>query len=127
MPVHKILRGQKITRQKLDQAERLRKTLTLAEYTLWQRLRGNQINGLHFRRQQIIDGFIVDFYCHAASLVIELDGGIHLQQKAHDTARQIILESKGLRFLRFSNEQVLCDLDSVLERIRNVCAECTRS
>jgi very-short-patch-repair endonuclease len=57
----------------------------------WQHLRANQLNGLHFRRQQIIDGFIADFYCHVARLVIEVDGEIHQQQAEYDAERDRVL------------------------------------
>lgn len=123
MPVHNIVRGQKVTPQKQQQAVILRRIPTQPEQVLWQHLRRNRIRGLHFRRQQIIDGFIVDFYCHAASLVIELDGGIPVDQMEHDAERQNILESKDLFVLRFTNDQVLCDLENVLSSIETACAD----
>ena len=61
-----IVIGQRVMAEKVAQARRLRKQMTEAEKRLWERLRGNRVDGVHFRRQQIIDGFIVDFYCHAA-------------------------------------------------------------
>ena len=64
---------------------RKRRDLTLAEKILWQELRGNKL-GVHFRRQQVIAGFIVDFYCHMAALVLEVDGDIHDLQQEEDTA-----------------------------------------
>ncbi|HCF30201.1 MAG TPA: restriction endonuclease, partial [Cyanobacteria bacterium UBA11049] len=76
------------------------------EKILWHHLRTNKLNGLHFRRQQVIDGFIVDFYCHAAGVVIEVDGAVHLQQVEYDARRDQILSLRGLRILRITNEEV---------------------
>jgi very-short-patch-repair endonuclease len=95
--------------------------MTLAEARLWAGLRGRRLAGLRFRRQQIIDGFIVDFYCHAARLVIEVDGGIHRDQQGHDEARDRIFTSRGLRILRFTNDAVLERLDDVLTQIACTC------
>ena len=81
MPVKNIIPGQPVTKEKLQRAKELRRDMTPAEKILWQELRGNKL-GVHFRRQQVIAGFIVDFYCHKAGLVVEVDGDIHdLQQK----------------------------------------------
>ncbi|MDP1545983.1 MAG: endonuclease domain-containing protein [Anaerolineales bacterium] len=74
---------------------RLRKK-TSAEKILWQELRANKL-GVHFRRQQIIAGFIVDFYCHKAALVIEVDGDIHDLQQEEDARREKVLKQMGLR------------------------------
>ena len=73
--------------------------------------------GLKFRRQHAIAGFIVDFYCVKAELVIEVDGPIHEQQHEEDAERQPILEALGLSVLRFTNDQVLDDLGYVLSTI----------
>src|ERR671933_105018 len=118
-----IVIGQKVTRIKVQRAKELRRQMTQEEKKLWQHLRANQLNGLHFRRQQIIDGFITDFYCHAARLVIEVDGEIHQQQAEYDAERDRILLARGLRLLRIRNEQVRQNLDKVLARISTVCSE----
>ncbi len=76
MLVKNIIPGQRVVKEKLQRARELRRDMTSAEKVLWNELRGNKL-GVHFRRQQIIAGFIVDFYCHRAGLVIELDGDIH--------------------------------------------------
>jgi very-short-patch-repair endonuclease len=75
-----LIRGQRVRAVKLARSRELRHNMTLAEKLLWERLRAHQLDGLRWRRQQIIDGFIVDFYCYAASLIIELDGAIHSNQ-----------------------------------------------
>jgi very-short-patch-repair endonuclease len=81
MPVKNIIPGQWVTKEKLQRARELRREMTPAEKLLWHELRANKL-GVHFRRQKIIAGFIVDFYCHKAALVIEVDGAIHdLQQE----------------------------------------------
>jgi very-short-patch-repair endonuclease len=92
--------------------------MTPAEKVLWQALRGNKLSGYHFRRQQIIAGFIVDFYCHAASLIIEVDGGIHNRQKDYDAERNRVFTEMGLRVIHVRNEDVLEDISRVLQQIR---------
>jgi very-short-patch-repair endonuclease len=118
---HNIVIGQKVTSVKVQRAKELRRQMTQEEKILWQHLRANKLNGLHFRRQQIIDGFIADFYCHAARLVIEVDGEIHQQQAEYDEERDQVLSARGLRLLRIKNEQVRQNLDSVLARIAKAC------
>ncbi len=117
MPIKNIIPGQKINPEKLQRARELRHEMTPAEKMLWQPLRGNKLGVLHFRRQQIIAGFIVDFYCHAASLVIEIEGEIHQQQQEYDAERDKVLSEMGLRVLHIPNEEVLKDLPQVLKKI----------
>lgn len=88
---------------KRERVRKMRREMTPAEAILWKYLRTNQLDGLHFRRQQVIDGFIADFYCHAARLVIEVDGEVHDQQPDYDAERDRILTARGLRILRFTN------------------------
>jgi very-short-patch-repair endonuclease len=90
---------------------------TPAEAKLWSSLRASRLNGLHFRRQQVIDGFIADFYCHLAGLVVELDGAVHQQQAEYDAERDRILQERGLRILRFPNSEVENNLSAVLAQI----------
>ncbi|MFM6613365.1 MAG: endonuclease domain-containing protein, partial [Dolichospermum sp.] len=85
----------------------MRTEATLAEKQLWQRLKNKQLLGFKFRRQQVIDRFIVDFYCHEIKLVIEVDGEIHNYTQVEDAIREEFLESLGLRVVRFKNEDVL--------------------
>jgi very-short-patch-repair endonuclease len=120
---HNIVVGQKVTPIKVQRAKELRHQMTQEEKILWQHLRANRLNGLHFRRQQIIDGFIADFYCHAARLVIEVDGEIHQQQAEYDAERDRVLLARGLRLLRIKNEEVRQNLNSVLMRIATACCE----
>jgi very-short-patch-repair endonuclease len=121
MPAHYIVSGQKISPKKQLFAQKLRQEMTPAEKILWSHLRGHQLNGLHFRRQQIIDGFIVDFYCHSASLVIEVDGEIHQNQVKYDIEREQALQEHNLQVIRFRNEEILNNLPEVLAKIRDFC------
>ncbi|BAZ29169.1 hypothetical protein NIES4074_16070 [Cylindrospermum sp. NIES-4074] len=98
-------------------ARQMRTEPTLAEKLLWQRLKNRQLLGFKFRRQQVIDRFIVDFYCHETKLVIEVDGEIHNYTQAEDAIRQEFLESLGLRVVRFNNEDVLLRIERVLGEI----------
>ncbi len=95
----------------------LRKDMTAAENILWERLNKSQL-GVRFKAQHPIDIFIVDFYCHKYKLVVEVDGEIHLSQKEYDEGRTAELERFGITVIRFSNEEVLNDIDKVVERIR---------
>jgi very-short-patch-repair endonuclease len=99
-------------------ARRLRANMTPAERILWQALRGRQLDGLKFRAQHPVGQFILDFWCPACRLAIELDGGLHQSQQEQDAARTAQLEAYAYRVIRFRNEEVLTDLPSVLERIR---------
>jgi very-short-patch-repair endonuclease len=119
--IKNITAGQKISAQKLERAKQLRREMTPAETLLWQELRGNKL-GVHFRRQQIIAGFIVDFYCHQAALVIELDGGVHqsLEQAQADLLRDKVLRGLGLRVVRFKNDEIATRLPQALRRIRTL-------
>jgi very-short-patch-repair endonuclease len=104
--------------ERRDFARALRKQPTRAEELLWRRLRGSRFHGAKFRRQVPIDRFVVDFYCHAARLIVELDGKQRGWFAAYDAGRTEILERLGVRVVRFRNEEVLDDLDLVLARVR---------
>jgi very-short-patch-repair endonuclease len=83
----RITRNQAVSSAKVELAKRLRRTMTFEERALWQAIRNNALSGLHFRRQQVIAGFIVDFYCASARLAIEVDGPVHSGRKDYDTER----------------------------------------
>ena len=102
-----------------DRARELRVTQTSAELVLWKVLRNRGLLGFKFRRQHQFGDYIADFYCHDARLVIECDGSIHSyrEQWHHDQARDAFMISNGLKVLRFTNEQILCDIESVLRTI----------
>ena len=100
-------------------ARALRRNSTDAERILWSELRDHRLNGASFRRQVPIATYIADFVCHAAKLVIELDGGQHFSdvQEAADARRSVTIEAKGFRVLRFSNHDVMINRAGVLETI----------
>ena len=100
-------------------ARELRKNQTGAEELLWSRLRGKQILGVTFNRQKPLGRYIVDFYSFAAKLVIELDGSQHYEPDAvaDDFERTKVLESLGLKVIRFDNSPVFKELESVLSVI----------
>ncbi|VEP14003.1 conserved hypothetical protein [Hyella patelloides LEGE 07179] len=98
-------------------AKQLRNNMTPAEKVLWEALRKKPLNGLKFRRQHPVGRFILDFYCAQYKLVVEIDGEIHLTQQEYDAARTKHLNSYGYKVIRFSNNEVFHNLDSVLERI----------
>ncbi|MBK9106292.1 MAG: endonuclease domain-containing protein [Saprospiraceae bacterium] len=99
-------------------AKWMRNNPTKAEELLWSRLRGNQ-TGYKFRRQHPMSGYVVDFYCHAVKYVIELDGSIHDHTMAQleDENKDIDLADKGIFVQRFTDEEVLGDIDAVMKRI----------
>ena len=121
MPVKNIVRGQSVSYEMRERAKKLRREMTPAEKILWKELRGNKLNGIHFRRQQIIHGYFPDFYCHQHELIVELDGGIHELQKEYDAERAAYLIALGFRIIRFKNEEIFKDLQSVLLKIVKEC------
>jgi len=96
------------------------------ERLLWNRIRANQLDGLHFRRQQIVAGYIADFYCHTAGIAIEVDGDTH-DDPERDAYRDSVFEGKGIRVLRFTNAQVLHETEAVLEAILSAAREVKRT
>ena len=97
----------------IARARALRKRQTEAESLLWYVLRGRRLCGLKFRRQFPIEPFIADFACVKERLIVEIDGGYHDYTFAHDKSRQQRLEKAGWHVLRFSNEDVLADVEAV--------------
>jgi very-short-patch-repair endonuclease len=102
----------------LARVRQLRRASTEAENLLWSRLRGRRYEACKFRRQVWIGPFVVDFLCQEAKLVIELDGAQHSEAVAYDEARSRFLAQEGFKVLRFWNNGVATDLDSVLAAIR---------
>lgn len=115
----------KIDPQLLEFAKSMRHTATDAEYLMWQVLRAKHFINLKFRRQHVIQPYIVDFYCHEIGLVIELDGSQHGMDDAieYDAERTKFLEALGLTVMRYWNFDVLGQTDVVLEDLWNVCFE----
>jgi len=104
------------------QRRSLRNNPTMPETLLWKHLRNSAI-GYKFRRQHSIGNYIVDFYCPKVSVVIEVDGYVHGEEKQRqkDVWRQKYIENQGIHVVRYTNEQILFDIDVVLQHIRWVC------
>jgi len=102
-----------------EKRRELRKNLTEAEKALWKKLRGKQLEGLKFFRQYGIGAYIADFYCPERRLVIEVDGGQHFSRdsKTYDAQREQYMSSLGIYTLRFSNLDILKNIDGTWERI----------
>jgi len=113
-PLRRVPRGRKFT-----QARELRRAATSTERYAWSLLRNRGVLGLKFRRQHVVHGFIVDFYCAAERLVLELDGAPHAgsERRAYDAARAATLEAAGYRVIRIANRDVTRDhLAALLSR-----------
>lgn len=120
MPYKNRKRTSAIVQQR---ARDLRQRMTPTERVLWERLRDRQVAGFKFRRQHPLGPYIADFYCAAARLVVEVDGGIHRGQREDDAARTAQFEAFRYRVLRFSNEQVLGNVEQALASIERLCQE----
>jgi very-short-patch-repair endonuclease len=102
-------------------AVELRKDMTYAEKLLWEELKNRKTFPVRFKRQHPIDIFIVDFYCHKYRLAIEIDGEIHLDVdiQEYDSGRASDLEKLGIKIMRFTNNEVINDIEAVMEKILN--------
>ena len=98
-------------------ARKLRKSSTDTELRLWLQLKNRNLGGFKFRRQHPIPPYVVDFVCLEQKLIVELDGGQHVEQTARDAERTACLESKGFRIIRFWNDDALKQTHTVLEEI----------
>jgi len=113
------------SRKTFEKARELRKNMTEAEKILWDELKNRQVFKTKFRRQHPIDIFIADFYCHEYKLLIEIDGGIHLKKviKEHDEGRAHDIKNFGIKILRFTNYQIINEIDFVKDAILRQLAE----
>ena len=104
----------------IKRARELRLNVTPQEEILWNQLRNRKLEGFKFRRQHPIGKFIVDFFCYEKMLIVEIDGSVHNVkfQSECDQGRTSILEGLGIRVIRFSNEEIEKDLNSVIDKIR---------
>jgi very-short-patch-repair endonuclease len=98
----------------LARAKQMRREPTGPELRLWLELRAKRFHGAKFRRQVVIGGYIADFACRAPMLVIEVDGDTHALCERYDAVRTVYLEARGYRVLRFTNDEVMGNLDGVL-------------
>jgi very-short-patch-repair endonuclease len=115
------------SRNTFEKAHELRKNMTQAEIYLWKKLKNKKLFTVRFRRQHPIDIFVVDFYCHELKLAIEIDGGIHLVKEVseYDEGRTHDIEKFGIKIIRFTNDQVLNDINKVQRDILNKIHELT--
>jgi very-short-patch-repair endonuclease len=106
-------------------ARERRKNPTHTEKMLWQMLRARKRDGIKFRREAPVEGYIADFYCAEHKLIIEIDGDIHElpDKKANDAKRQEKLEAAGYTVLRFSSDEVYAFMDQVIEKILDACSK----
>ena len=109
--------SQKGPKDWLSRSRELRRNSSDAENTLWKQLRGCRLKGYKFRRQVVIEPYIVDFVCLEAQLIIEADGGQHIEQKVYDAERTAMLETRGYRVMRFWNHDILNQTQIVLGQI----------
>src|SRR5262245_56290275 len=109
-----------VSTQQRNRAKQLRRRMTRAETLLWRYIKANHIDGLSFRRQVPTRGYVADFVCYAARLIVELDGESHefKSRQQHDAQRDAWFESQGYAVLRFTNDQVLSELEGVVTIIR---------
>lgn len=112
-------RNRKIYEALSPVAARMRKEPTNAERILWQELRTKKL-GVKFRRQHVIDRFIVDFYCVELGLVVEVDGGIHMKKHGWDKERELILKGQGCRLVRIANKEVEEDLSNTVSKLKHI-------
>ena len=103
----------------IDKRRLLRQNITKAEKLIWDQIRDRQLENCKFRRQYSVDKFVIDFYSSEFKLAIEIDGEGHFQEGAaeYDRARQEFIESAGIKFIRFTNNDVYANLSGVLESI----------
>ena len=105
--------------KKFRLARRMRRESTAAENTFWQAVRRKAL-GVRVRRQEVVLGFIADFYCPKAKLIIEIDGSSHAKKTLEDAQRDAIFKQYGFSTLRIPNERVLEDLPRVLSAVGNL-------
>ncbi len=101
----------------------MRRKFTEPEVRLWLQLRAKRLDGAKFRRQRVIGRYIADFACRSPMLVIEVDGGTHVGREAYDAARTRFLENRGYRVIRFTNDDVMSNLEGVLTAIAEALAD----
>jgi very-short-patch-repair endonuclease len=117
-----LIMNQHVSGKKLSRSRELRQNMTEAEKIFWKCVRGRRFRNLKFRRQQIVEGFVVDFYCDALRLCIEIDGAVHDTgaAKKYDTERDKALKMHGLTMMRFTNDEVMNTIHDVLGKIERM-------
>jgi very-short-patch-repair endonuclease len=125
MPTERTGRREMFRQTLVSRAREMRKELTPAELALWSRLRGDQL-GIRFRRQHLVGSYIADFFAHSVKLVVEVDGDSHNERREYDQKRTYWMNRKGLTVVRYTNEEVLKNLDGVAQAIADLCASAAR-
>jgi very-short-patch-repair endonuclease len=112
----------RVTGQKVGMSRHLRKNMTPAEVLLWTEIRNRQLGEFKFRRQQIIHGYIADFYCESAKLAVEVDGSVHdkADQKEIDAHKEAVFRNRGIKVIRVSNNAVISEIDQVMKTILEI-------
>jgi len=105
---------------KIQLAQEFRKKPTTSEKIMWNVLRRKDFLGYKFRRQHVIDGYILDFYCPSLKLAIEIDGHIHQRKIKEDKERQATIETHGIKFFRIGSEEVENNLALVIEKLEKI-------
>jgi very-short-patch-repair endonuclease len=110
------------SRNTFEKAHELRRNMTKAEKKIWNELKNKNLFRVRFRRQHPVDIFVVDFYCHELKLAIEIDGSIHLEKEVseYDVGRTHDIEKFGIKILRFTNDEVLNDINAVINKTLDV-------
>jgi very-short-patch-repair endonuclease len=104
-----------------ERARDLRKNITDAERAFWRRVKDRRFRGLKFRRQVPMGYYIVDFLCHETKIIVELDGGQHVERTEYDEKRTQFLEEQGYQVIRFWDNEVLKNMEGVLLKLSRMC------
>jgi very-short-patch-repair endonuclease len=120
-----VVIGQFVSEDKRQFARQLRREMTPQEAKVWQAVRGRRLGGFKLRRQQVIDGFIADFYCAEVGLVVELDGAVHDDRVEYDANRDLVIAQRRLTVLRIRNERIDNELAAVLREVEDRCRRLT--
>ncbi|MCL4258644.1 MAG: DUF559 domain-containing protein [Anaerolineales bacterium] len=115
----------RVPRLLTERARGFRRQPTTAEAWLWRAIKNRALGGYKFRRQQPINGYIVDFVCLDLMLIVEIDGDIHKSQQDYDAVREKDLSALGFKVIRFHNEDVFANLEGVKEAIFAACETLT--
>ena len=104
----------------IDIARELRQNLTQSEKLLWEKIRNKQLDGYRFRCQHPVYRYVLDFYCHEAMLAVEIDGDVHEKREEYDQYRGELLQHIGIRTLRFTNKEVISNVEEILNTIHSI-------
>ena len=115
--------NQFVTDDKRVFARHLRREMTPHERKVWETVRDRRLGGFKFRRQQIIEGYIADFYCPSAAVVLELDGAVHADQREYDAYRDRVLSARQIVVVRMTNSRIDAEFMLVLAELEQLCRQ----